>query len=312
MPEDPGEQQIIDTFLRGRTQPRLSPLVDAGDDAAVLSDGTLVSTDAFLEGVHWTDRAAPEDIGWKAIAVNASDIGAMGGRPTWATLALALPPTVDHTWVAGVARGVHQACARFGIALVGGDTTRSTGPRMLTITIGGAAARPVLRSGASANQSIYVTGVLGEAAMGFFADGPGKVALDHPHPPVDFGAALGEAGLVTAMMDLSDGLSRDLPRLCRASGVGARIQPEMLPLSPILAGVTDPLPYQVAFGDDYQLLFVAPNENHLSIATLAHTMDVRITRIGTTTHDTTVQLVGRSWPMSLFSHFEPTTLRGEP
>jgi thiamine-monophosphate kinase len=115
---------------------------------------------------------------------------------------------------------------------------------------------------------------------------------------------VGEAGLATAMMDLSDGLARDLPRLCARSGVGARVDPGLLPRGPSLAGVADPLPWQVAFGDDYQLLLSAPPEHARALRDLATSLGVRLTKIGVLTVDLSVELIGLSWPSPAFSHFE--------
>ena len=308
MPEDPGEQYVIETLLRNRTVPS-SPVVrvDAGDDTAVLQDGTLVTTDTLVEGVHWDHRAAPGDVGWKAVAVNVSDIAAMGGRPTWATLALSMPRPLNRSWIEGFSKGFQAACARWGVLLVGGDTTRSPGPTVVTVTLAGAAPSPVLRSGAQPGDDIWVTGVPGEAAAGFAMGGEGLRALHHPEPPLELALALAEAGLLHAAMDLSDGLATDLPRLCRASGVGATVQPSRLPSSAITEALAQPLEAMVAFGDDYQLLFTAAPRHRDAIGALARQHHTRVSRIGSIRAEEGAVLVGTSWPEPAFAHFAPVS-----
>lgn len=315
MADDPGESFVIETVLRpysvdnivrdGPYQTRLGP----GDDAAWLNSGEVVTTDVMIEGVHFDHRLSPEDLGWKLVAVNASDVGAMGARPTWALLTLCLPRPLRRDWVIDFARGLHAGLDAFGLTLVGGDTTRSPGPVVAGLTAAGRADRPVTRGGGHAGDDLWVTGALGEAAAGFLGvDGrvpsSGLDWLRRPRPPVAFGAALGEAGLASAMMDLSDGLASDLPRLCARSGVGARIDPALLPRGPALAQVADPLPWQVAFGDDYQLLFAAPPDHEGALRALAASQEVRISKIGTLTLGRSVELIGLTWPSPAFSHFE--------
>lgn len=314
MADDPGESFVIETVLRPRSiggpardqgyEARIGP----GDDAAWLESGEVVTTDVMIEGVHFDHRLSPADLGWKLVAVNASDVGAMGARPTWALLTLCLPRPLRRDWVIDFARGLHEGLDAFGLALVGGDTTRSPGPVVASLVAAGRAALPVTRSGGRPGDELWVTGALGEAAAGFLGV-QGRVPesgldwLRRPRPPVAFGAALGETGLATAMMDLSDGLARDLPRLCAKSGVGARIDPGSLPCGPALAGVADPIAWQVAFGDDYQLLFAAPPERASDLLTLAGSRGIRITKIGVLTVDQSVELTGLEWPSPAFSHF---------
>jgi len=308
MPDDPDEQHVIDTLLAARPDlgERGHPLqVDAGDDAALLANGTLVTADTLVEGVHWDHRSSAENVGWKAVAVNASDIGAMGGHPTWATLAICLARPLDVEWVDGFARGLQRACAHFGVTLVGGDTTRSPGPTVVSITMGGGVEHPVLRSGGQPGDLLFVTGTPGQAAAGFFAGGPALAALTRPSPPVRFGAALGEAGLVTAMLDLSDGIARDLTRLARASEVGAVVDETLLPSTPELDALDAPLAAQVAFGDDYELLFSLPAHRVPAMMALADHHQVKVSEIGRLTEAPEVKLTHTAWPASLFSHFAP-------
>jgi thiamine-monophosphate kinase len=276
----------------------LTPGAGVGDDAAALPLGNLVTVDTMVEHVHWDARLSPADVGWKLVAVNVSDIGAMGGRPRWATLALTLPRPLDRAWVDAFFDGLGEGLAAFGVVLVGGDTTRGAG-RVVSLTVGGSAERPVPRSGARAGEDVWVTGVLGRSAAAFLRARPAAADLGwlrRPCPPVHFGALLGEHGLASAMMDLSDGLAVDLTRLCRASGVGARIEPTALPTTGTLAEAT-------AFGEDYELLFTADPGRASAICSLAEMAGIRVSRIGSTTAAPTVSLTGAAWPRATFSHF---------
>jgi thiamine-monophosphate kinase len=303
------ERDIIQALLTDRL-PALEGLirVDAGDDGAVLGDGTVLTHDTMVEGVHWDDHLHPADVGWKLVAVNASDVGAMGGQPLWALLSLCLPRPAPAAWLMGFREGLHEGLRHYGVALIGGDTTRSPGPIIAGLSMGGRVRHPVTRGGARPGDGLWVTGSLGEAAAGFYFGGPGLAALRRPRPPVAFGAALAEAGLATAMMDLSDGLAADLPRLCAASGVGARVSAAALPRGPALQACPDtarpaPLALQVAFGDDYELLLTAPESQAGALLALAHRLGTPLTRIGDITDDGRVNLVDAAWPSPLFSHF---------
>ena len=185
-------------------------------------------------------------MGRKLVAVNASDIAACGGRADWALLTLCLPQPLDMAWVQDFARGLREALGP--VPLLGGDTTRSPGPRMVSLTLGGRLeGPPLLRSTAGPNQDLWVSGRLGAAADAFHGEGPLEPLVD-PSPPLDLGPRLARDGLATAAMDLSDGLAADLRRLCRASGVGALV--DAVPTSTTLQRA-------LGFGDDYELLFTA-------------------------------------------------------
>lgn len=271
--------------------------VGIGDDAAVLADGTLVTVDAMVEGVHFDARLSPADVGWKLVAVNVSDIAAMGGRPTWATLALSLPDPPDRTWVAGFAEGLAAACRNWNVTLVGGDTTRSP-IRAASLTLGGAAVRPVLRSTARAGDDLWVTGRLGLAAEALLSPSPTPDALAHlrrPAPRVAFACALADLG-VTAMIDLSDGLSDDLSRLCTASGCGAEVDPDAVPGS-------GPLAWRVAFGEDYELLFTASAADRDALRSVADMYATPLSLIGRLDARPDARMSGMPWPAPLFRHF---------
>ncbi|MCB9741144.1 MAG: thiamine-phosphate kinase [Alphaproteobacteria bacterium] len=264
MPDDPDEAYVIRTLTHRLSAPR-PPTVGPGDDAAVLDDGLTLTVDAMVEGVHWDDRLSPEDVGAKLVAVNASDIAAMGASPRWALLALSLPDPLDRAWVEGFSRGLRRALDACGAELVGGDTTASRGARVASLSMGGAlVGPPLLRSGARPGDQLWVSGTLGDAAGGFYLDPPPEellAALRRPRPPLALGPALSREGLASAAMDVSDGLAADLAKLCEASGLGAEVEPERVPLSPALrAADPDALDHALGFGEDYQLLFTAPPE----------------------------------------------------
>ena len=272
----PGEFDLIGR-IRARAGTRPDVTLGIGDDAALLRvprDHELaVSTDTLIAGVHFPDDTAPADIGWKALAVNLSDLAAMAAQPAWALLALTLP-SADGEWLDGFLDGFEELARQHDVALVGGDTSR--GPLSITITVHGfvpegAALR---RSGARAGDDIWVTGTLGDAA-GALAQwrrgGPRsaklRYRLDRPTPRVAAGLAL--RGLASAAIDLSDGLAADLGHLVDASKVGAQIDLGRLPTSRILvdhfADEQERWRRQLTGGDDYELCFSAPPANALAI-----------------------------------------------
>ncbi|MDP2312454.1 MAG: thiamine-phosphate kinase [Pseudomonadota bacterium] len=304
---DPDEDWVIDR-LASRSAPAPGLVLGIGDDAALFEDGRVYTVDSMVEGVHWDDKLSPADVGWKLVAVNVSDVGAMGGRPSFALLTMGLPSPLDRAWVDAFADGLHAACAKWGVALVGGDTTRSP-VRTLSLTVGGHAARPVRRSTGRVGDDVWVTGQLGLAAEGFLSATPRPAALARlrrPEPPVAFGVALAEAGLASAMMDLSDGLARDLGRLCDASGCGALLDAEMIPGDA-------PLDWRVAFGEDYELLFSASVQDRDAVRSVASMQDIPISRVGRLEPRPGLRLVdGGEMPASLFTHFAARVPRTPP
>ncbi len=239
-----------------------------GDDTAVLADGRLLATDLLVEGVHFRSAwARPADVGFKALAVNLSDLAAMGGVPEAAVAAVAVPP--DRPGLADeVAAGLAECAARFDCPLVGGDT--SVGPALyLAVTVTGTttAPAPVLRSGASPGEVVFVTGALGGAAAvlalleaGRRPDPEAALALHRPVPRLAEGRVAATAG-ATAMLDLSDGAALDIGRLARASGVGVEVAADRVPL----AEGAD-LTRALTGGDDYELCFTAPDEERVRAA----------------------------------------------
>ncbi len=307
---DDDESFVIATLASGAAPGPVH--LGIGDDAAVLAprDGLLVvTTDTMVEGTHWDARFDAETVGWRLVAANVSDLAAMGARPGWATLALTLPAPLDRDWVRGFAGGVHAACRFWGLALVGGDTTR--GPvRVATLTAAGHAACPVRRDGGRPGDDVWVTGTLGRMAEAMLDPAPSAAARAHrdrPMPPVAFGAALAESRLATAMMDLSDGLHADLRRLCAASRTGARIDADALPGH-------GPLAWRTAYGEDHELLFTADPRDADAICATASMHRVPVQRIGTLVATPTSEggplhlarhAAAPSWPPALFRHFGP-------
>jgi thiamine-monophosphate kinase len=252
--------------------------VGIGDDCAVLATepGTvlLATTDLLLEDVHFRRRwAEPADIGWKALAVNLSDIAAMGGRPRWALVALACPSDTPAADIAGFYEGALALARAQDVAIVGGDTSASPAGWFVNVTLLGEAVRPCLRSTARPGDVIAVTGTLGRAAAGLAVlerEGVPDVASPahladvvrahlRPQPRVSEGLWLGAAGGVTAMMDLSDGLGIDLPRLLDESRAGAVVDVDTLPVDAVTRAVAaalgaDALAWATGGGEDYELL----------------------------------------------------------
>lgn len=259
-PQLSGEREFIEQ-LQARLPAAPAGQTWIGDDAAVLDDGLLLATDVLVEDVHFNlDWATPADVGWKALAVNVSDIAAMGGMPRAAVVAVALPPGR-----AGLAEqvlvGLAEAAASFHCPLVGGDT--STGSQLVVsvaVVGAGPAGGSVLRSGAQEGDFVFVTGPLGAAGAALRALRAG----DPPHPQgfqqlirptarVDHGRAV-VAAAGTAMIDVSDGLASELRHLSRASSVGVHVRAEAIPL-----GAEATLEDAFGAGDDYELVFTAPN-----------------------------------------------------
>ncbi len=230
-----------------------------GDDAAVLprQGPSCVTTDAVVENVHFTRKFSLEDVGHKALAVNLSDLAAMGARPTWFTVALGLPPALTARDVKKLGVGMSALARTHKAELVGGNLTRSQ-QLSLTITLSGALdGPPMLRSGAAAGDSLYVSGPLGDAAAGLRAKNTQLInAQRRPTPHLAFGALARRYG--SAAIDVSDGLAQDLDHLCRASGVGAELQSAELPLSDALLDFAGSrkaaLPFALRGGEDYVVL----------------------------------------------------------
>lgn len=276
-------------------------------------DGTVVASDLLVEGVHWDGQLSAEDVGFKAVAVNASDMAASGAQPTWMLLDLAVPRG-DEAWVEGFAQGLGEGARTWDVDLIGGDTSSvpPAAPRFVAITMAGRTgpAGPLRRDSAQAGDLLVVTGIPGLASAARFSDDPhpdALRALRRPTARVAFALAI--APHVSAAMDLSDGLHQDLPRMCRASGVGAAVDPAALPDHPAFAHARVPAEtLQLAGGDDYELLLAVPPDALRAVHALASEHDVRTSVIGEFTADRGIR-IGRDedWPQAPWSHFE-----GEP
>ena len=295
---DPGPSrttlaELGERGLIARLRDRLPPpgpdiLVGIGDDAAAVRWGgetLLLTTDTLLEGVHFRRSTATlRDIGAKAIAVNVSDIAAMGGEPRYALLALALPPSLAVAEVDELYAGFLDMARQHGVTLVGGDTCAAPGGVVLSVTlVGRVTGAPLRRSGARPGDAILVTGTLGASAAGLAVLERGcgglppavveAVVRAHrvPTPRVAESRLIQGSGWATAMIDLSDGLVTDLGHIATESRVGARIDVHVLPVSEATRAVAgafgvDPLGWALSGGEDYELLFTAVPDRATELA----------------------------------------------
>jgi len=281
------ESELIDKIHKALGRFRASHQVHlgVGDDAALFrprkSHELILTCDWFLEGTHFLrDMHPPDSVGWKCLARALSDVAAMSGTPRCFLLSLALPTSLTGRWLDDFLGGLRRASRKFGCALAGGDTTYRE-EVLVNINVVGEVRTgyAVLRSGARTGDLIYVSGNLGEAELGLRilrrsrgpADTKNPLLKKHlyPEPRFELGQWLAEKRLVSAMMDLSDGLSSDLARLCAASDVGARLESERIPrvrgLDAARKHGLDPLELALHGGDDYELLFTVPSKNAMSM-----------------------------------------------
>jgi thiamine-monophosphate kinase len=318
-----GEFDIIRKYFAVAAA-RSDVLLGIGDDAAVLEVGgsrkLVVAMDTIVEGVHFPAGTAAADVGHRALAVNLSDLAAMGAEPAWMTLSLALPQA-DEAWVAGFAAGLLDLARAHAVALVGGDTVR--GPLAVTIQIAGwvEADGWLTRGGACAGDVLFVTGTPGDAAAGLdllqhkvTATSVQRVHAEQltarmlrPEPRVRLGRAL--RTLASAAIDISDGLLTDLDKLCSASACGARLHVDALPLSPALQALFPAdacVQYALAGGDDYEIMFSLPPTRLAHLATL-NGGTVLCTRIGEITGTRTVECWRAGQPFGVtrrgYEHF---------
>jgi thiamine-monophosphate kinase len=289
------EFELIDRFFR---RPARHAVLGVGDDAALVAPTPgcelAVSVDVLVAGTHFFADVEPDALGHKALAVNLSDMAAMGAMPRWALLAVALPDA-DPVWLGEFSRGFFALADEFEVDLIGGDTTK--GPLSLCVTILGEApaGQALRRSGATIGDAIYVSGRLGDAALALAHRRTRTVlsadelrhcdrALLRPSPRVALGGRL--RGLATAAIDVSDGLVGDLGHILDASGVGATVDLARLPRSSALerrlGGAERALALEclLAGGDDYELCFTAPARVAAELDTLAAELGVALTRIG--------------------------------
>jgi thiamine-monophosphate kinase len=286
------EFSLIERFF---TRPTPSASLGVGDDAALLalSPGMelAISTDMLVAGTHFFPDTDPRKLGWKTLAVNISDLAAMGAQPRWATLALALPQ-VDETWLAAFSDGFFKCAGNFGIELIGGDTTR--GPLNLSVTILGEVPinQALRRDAARPGDDIWVSGTLGAAALGLATLQKrvqlGEVsrshclrALETPQPRVALGLAL--RGIAHVAIDISDGLLADLGHILECSGCGAEVFFNDLPRSDAVDAVLSMELGRrclLAGGDDYELCFTVPPDRCVEVDALSQQLQLPLTRVG--------------------------------
>ncbi len=283
------EHELIDRFTRALPTRGEGVVLGPGDDAAVVrppaGEDLVLTVDAVVEGIHFDERFSPADVGWKALAVNLSDLAAMGARPLFALAALALPAHASASTALGMARGL-GACARaHRVAVVGGNVSRAS-EVSLTVTAVGAVprGRAVLREGARAGDLVAVTGTIGDAALGLRPGAAPALVRRQRRPRARLAAGRALSPLVRAAIDVSDGLVQDLGYVCRASGVGALVGVADLPLSPAYRRATRrlarPWAPALAGGEDYELVLAVPPESLHAARAAARRAGVPLTVVG--------------------------------
>ncbi|WP_426688879.1 thiamine-phosphate kinase [Rhodanobacter ginsengiterrae] len=292
------EFRLIERLRELTAQSRDDVQLGIGDDAAILlppvGQHLAIALDTLVEGVHFARGTAATDIGWKALAVNLSDLAAMGASPAWALLGLTLPGA-DADFIEGFAEGFGKLAKPHRLALVGGDTTR--GPLAITVTVHGFVPpdKALRRDGARVGDVVLVTGTLGDAAAGLqalqqpLADDDSRAGLrtflierlNRPTPRLSAGVAL--RGQASACIDVSDGLLADLGHICASSGVAAEIDAALLPRSSALMALYDEasaLQFALGGGDDYELCFTVPAQRLVDVQADLSRLGCGVTKIG--------------------------------
>ena len=289
------EFQLIERFFVGRGPVRRDVKLGIGDDCALVqpaeNKSIAISCDTLVENVHFFADMPAKALGYKSLAVNLSDLAAMGAEPAWMTLALTLPE-IDETWLKEFSEGLYEAAEYYGIALIGGDTTR--GPRAISITVHGQVptGKALTRHGAKVGDWIYVTGTLGDSALGLdilrgvqHAHPEQKEYLVNRHyyptPRVLAGQSL--RSLASSAIDLSDGFVSDIGHILKSSGVGAVVDVNAIPLSSALRGTVDEqqaLSYALTGGEDYELLFTVPEAQKGALETSLSHAGVKFVKVG--------------------------------
>jgi thiamine-monophosphate kinase len=316
------EFSLISRYFDRPPRPGSRADLGIGDDCALLRPAagmqTAISSDMLVEGRHFFVNADPRLLGHKCLAVNLSDLAAMGALPVGFTLALALP-AADEAWLSAFSEGLFTLADRYGCELIGGDTTR--GPLTICITIFGdiPAGQALRRDGAQVGDDIWVSGSLGDARLAL-AGYCNEIALDAadlaaagmrmhaPEPRVALGLAL--RGIAHAAIDISDGLAGDLAHILERSAVGATVDADALPAGSVLAKQPQALRRNctLAGGDDYELCFTAPRGLRADVQAVAASLGIALARVGTIDAATGLRLVdGMGTPLSLqvhsFDHF---------
>jgi thiamine-monophosphate kinase len=293
------EFEIIERYFKKKMR---QTALGIGDDAAMINVQKnyqlAISSDMLVENTHFLKNTNPSHLGWKSLAVNLSDIAAMGATPKWATLSISLPK-INHAWLKKFSEGFFKCADKFGIDLIGGDTTK--GSLSISITIMGEIKKntSLLRSGAKFNDDIWVTGQLGLAAMGL-ANLQGKLklpprikikcirALETPSPKTSLGAYLPR--YANSCIDISDGLMQDLRHILKASKVGATLLLNHIPCEKFIQASKQ---YQFVLngGDDYELLFTAAKKNRSQIKKIAKRTNTPVSVIGSITENQVLQIL---------------------
>lgn len=284
------EFSVIDEFFTRDAAYGCAPVIGIGDDCAVLDvprDQQLaVSTDTLVEGVHFLAGSDPQYLGHKVLAVNLSDLAAMGARPAWVSLAITMP-VIDKQWLASFTGAFFALADRYSLQLIGGDTT--SGPLSITINIMGllSSGQRLTRSGAAVGDDIYVSGSMGCAGLGLVKAKKGMLDITDldlaaylkPEPCIELGLAL--LDVATSCIDVSDGLAADLSHVLKASGVGARVEHTAVPVNDSVmqyAAQSGDVCWPYSCGDDYQLCFTVPKNTDLS--GIERRLSLKLTKIG--------------------------------
>ena len=302
------EFSIIETYFNRQKNADVD--LGVGDDSALLTPQQnhqlVICADTLVAGRHFPLDTSPHAIGWKSVAVNLSDIAAMGAKPHSILLALSLPQ-INHDWLKGFSQGLYDCCDQFGVRLIGGDTTQSPHLTISVTALGWIeSGLAITRSGAQVDDLIVVSGTVGDAAFGLHHLGhPLQNRLDYPTPRCELGEKL--KGLASSMIDVSDGLAQDLGHILKASHVGAKIELSQLPINPALRDLNDnqQWKYALAGGDDYELCFTISHQNYDKLLQLQP--DVRTTIIGKITQQCGIvfEKDGLDHPLQLqgYQHF---------
>ena len=291
-----------------------SVALGVGDDAALFSleQGyqLVTTTDTLTEGIHFRENTPVKDIAHKSLAVNLSDIAAMGAKAKYFTLAISLPK-IDQTWLKEFSDSLKKLSERYEVSLIGGDTTR--GPLNITITMIGIveSSKALTRSGARPGDGVYVSGRIGDAGFCFWKLSNGLVSsnqelkrLNCPIPRIELGLAL--QNLASACIDISDGLEQDLSHILKASSVGAVIEVKKIPISEALhIHVKDTNDWSIPLcgGDDYELCFTIPEGKEEALKIVSESCNVNISRIGIVSESLGLQIEGFDGPRKSYQHF---------
>ena len=306
------EFEIIRLFFQKQQASNSIP-IGIGDDGAIVQPGSnknlIVTTDTSISGVHFPVNSEASDIGYRAVAVNVSDVAAMGGNAKWMTLALTLN-VFEHSWLERFSEGLFEAAKEYGITLIGGDTTRGEGNVITIQMIGeGNPDEEITRDKAKEGDLIFVTGTIGDAAAGLdqFVSHESKnkylmKRFFRPSARIEIGQAL--KNIASSAIDISDGLYADAQKLLKASGLGGHLKIDQIPLSDeIIKLYNEKMIYDFALsgGDDYELLFTAPSDCLTKIQRIANQLNQKITIIGEVDNSKKIRCSNNGQPIKYHS-----------